>query len=118
MTSEVPCSDDSCQAPSPIFIAARAGNSETVSVLLQSGVDLEQLNGDLEDPLDVALDEAYKHPVGHPRREQYKRVVRVLLQGGIDLNFNGDVGYKKLAHAVENDDEDTAALLVQYGADA
>jgi ankyrin repeat protein len=87
--------------------------------LRKSFADL--LNYDSEDPTDQIDPLTYRHPDGDgclhfaALRGDY-RAMELLLQAGLDVNQQGDMGNTALHHAKRKGYRDLVDLLIAYGA--
>ncbi len=92
---------------SPLIAAVDFGDVATVKALLADGADVHEKDQDSMTPLHWAM-------VAH-----HPQVVMALLAGGADMNAVDRFGYTPLLYAATLDfgDADTAAALLQAGAD-
>jgi ankyrin repeat protein len=84
--------------------AAEYGSREIVELLLKAGAKVNARNKQGTTPLINAA------------RSGTIENVRTLIHAGADLNLHDEDGHSALWYARENDDDETAGLLLAYGA--
>lgn len=89
-----------------LFAAAESGDAASVRQLLAEGVDPDAWNAGHSAAIHLAA------------RGKHTEVVRVLLEGGADVNLQQEgLGATALLNALHHSDADTAKLLIASGAD-
>lgn len=95
-----------CQGRSPLHLAAEHGHGGAADALLAAGADATLRYG--ENELSV-LDSAASY--GHVK------VLRALIQHGVDVNDTDSTGYTALHMAADNNQAGAVGVLVEAGAD-
>jgi ankyrin repeat protein len=93
----------------PLHYAAFFGHPDAARVLIDAGAELEAPSRNTQ----FAQDARPLHSAAAAREHE---VARLLLEAGADPNAEQHGGFTPLRQADENDDEELAALLRQYGA--
>ena len=91
---------------SPTFLtqAARLGREEIVSLLIQSGADVNGMDGDAMTPL------------MHASWNGHTKVVQLLLKAGADVNAEAKWGDTAISFAREGKHQQIVAMLIKSGA--
>lgn len=90
--------------PNDLFLAVGSGNYELVRMLLELGIDFESdIKGDNYNPYIRAV------------KAKFSEIVELFLQKGVSANFEY-TGVRPIHIAVENQDIQTASILLKYGA--
>jgi ankyrin repeat protein len=92
------------QASSALLTAASHGNQDIVKLLINSGADINALDGNRETSLHKA---SYK---GH------KTVIEILISNGANIDAESGDGSTPLSIAALYHHQETAQLLIEYGA--